>query len=175
LSEGFGHRRIAQEGFEALVQESLSELCRYAYWLCGDWTTAESLIGATLASGQCALGAAGKDEATRLRRMIATMHKEHVRQRDKQDASIQSHSVDRAGDKGADVELQNLRIGLTLLPAKYREPLVLQSLNYSIADIAKLLEFTTVIVAARLAHARKQLQVIPNLDDDAPYFTPDNS
>ncbi len=172
MSAEFGHKRVAHETFEAQVDESLLELYRYAYWLCGGWTAAESLIDATLASEQCALEVAGKDEAEEQRKMITALHKEHTRQRqrEKQDASSQSQPVDCVGDKVADFELRNLRIGIASLPTKYREPLVLQSIGYSIEDIAELLESTAVLVAARLAHARKQLQALQDPDDE----TPDN-
>ena len=160
MTAGFGHRRVAHGTFEALVHPSRVELCRYAYWLCGDWTTVESLIDTTLAGRPYTLEAAGKDEAKPLRRLIAALHGEHARQQqgDKQDISNQRQPTSHANDKVANIELQNLRVGIASLPAKYRKPLVLQSIGYSIDNIAELLELNAVTVDARLVHARKQLQ-----------------
>ena len=171
MSAGLEHKRVAQKSLEALVHEPLSELCLYAYWLCGDWTTAQSLIDATLAGEQRMLEGAGKSQAKALRRMITALHREHARHRKKQDASNQSEPVDRVDDKGSDAELQNLRIEIASLPTNVREPLVLQSIGYSIEDIAELLELTAVIVAARLVNARKQLQMLPNPDDETSHYT----
>lgn len=173
---GIRNKHVAPELFEALVHEPLFELCRYAYWLCGDWTTAESLIDAILASGPCALEAVGKDQAEPLRRMIAALHREHTRQQqNKQTMSDQRQPIGHGNDKVADLELRNLRIGIASLPAMYREPLVLQSIGYSIEDIGELLELTAVIVAARLVHARKQLQLQLYPDDEMPNNILDDS
>lgn len=177
MSGGFEHKRVSHETFEALVHESLFELCRYAYWLYGDWTTAESLINTTLASRQYALEAAGKDEAEPLRRMIAALRKQHTRQqqRDKQNRSNQRQLFGHGSDNVADLELQNLRVGIASLPEKYREPLVLQSIGYSIEDIGELLESTVLIIAERLVHARKQLQLLLDPDDEIPNNIADDS
>ena len=167
MTARFGHGRVAHGTFKALVHASRVDLCRYAYWLCGDWTTVESLIDATLAGRPYTLEAAGKDEAKPLRRLIAALHGEHARQLqgDKQDISNQRQPTGHASDKVADIELRNLRVGIASLPAKYREPLVLQSIGYSMDDIAKLLELSAAMVATRLVHARKQLRSRLNPDD----------
>jgi DNA-directed RNA polymerase specialized sigma24 family protein len=125
------------------------------------------LIDATLAGGPYTLEAAGKDEAEPLRRLIAALHREHARQQqgDKQDISNQRQPTGHGSGKVADIELRNFRVGIASLPAKYREPLVLQSIGYSLDDIAELLELNAAMVAARLGHARKQLQLRPYPDD----------
>ena len=164
MPEELGQNRIGQKRFEALVHESVSKMCRYAYWLCGDWTTAELLIDATLSGEQRLLEGAGENEVKALRRMIAALHKEHGSHRDKQGVSNQRKPVDRGGEKVVDAELRNLRVGIASLPTTIREPLMLQSIGYSIDDIAELLELNVVIVAARLVHAWNQLQVLSNSD-----------
>lgn len=78
----------------------------------------------------------------------------------------QRQPIRHGGEKMAERELRNLRIGIASLPAKYRQPLVLQSIGYGIEDICELLELTAVIVAARLAHGRKQLQLRLYPDDE---------
>lgn len=166
VSRSFARKRIALTKLNVMTRESVSELCRYAYWLCGNWATAESLVDVALTSSRLTHLMNGKDDGKLLRRVIAALRKEHRRRQDEPIGRSANQSVDREYRGVARTGVERLRIGIASLPTEYREPLVLQGLGYSAEDIATLLELTTANVVVRLTHARRQLLMRPNFDDE---------
>jgi RNA polymerase sigma-70 factor (ECF subfamily) len=64
-------------------------------------------------------------------------------------------------------EVSALRIALKDLPAKYREPLVLQVLEgYTLKEIANIFNLPRNTVATRLHRARQKLRVVLQESDD---------
>lgn len=151
------HRR-----FEALIGALLPDLYRYALWLCHDKALAEDLVQDSMLRAWRKLDSLRDEKAAKswaitiLRRELAR----HWERKRLETVDLADVPVADAAALGLDDEAEhaNLRRAIAKLPAKYREPLVLQVLQgYAVEEIAELMELKTPTVLTRLFRARKLL------------------
>lgn len=166
--EGMSSR---QAQFDALVRALSTDLYRYAFWLCRDQALAQDLVQETFLRAWKAMGDL-RDAGAAKSWLITILRREHARLYERKSLE----RVDIEPDDVADDTFQQpeaggdagvLRKALAALPAKYREPLVMQVLSgYSCQEIADALGSTPQAVMTQLFRARQKLRVVLEGRDD---------
>lgn len=154
--------------YENLVSAYSSWLYRYAYWLSGEKPAAEDLVQETFLRAWRFLDSL-KDEASAKSWLTTILRRENARKYERKQFQYSDIDMDSISTEtlqfDARPEVSALRIALKELPAKYREPLVLQVLEgYSLEEIAQMFDLPRNTVATRLHRARQKLRVV--LQDD---------
>ena len=151
-----------QSQFEALVRATSADLYRYGYWLCRDAALAQDLVQESYLRAWRSLddlrdtNAAKAWLVTILRREHARLHE---RVRPQIEALDEGHADEGAAAPDAGGEDSIVRAAIAALPAKYREPLVLQVLGgFSCDEIAATLSISTSAVMTQLFRARQKLK-----------------
>lgn len=157
-----------QAQFDALVRSLSPDLYRYAWWLCRDRALAQDLVQETFMRAWRAMGDL-RDAAAAKAWLITILRREHARLYERKsleraDVEPETLADDFEGpDAGGDAGV--LRRALAALPAKYREPLVMQVLGgYSCQEIAEALGLKPQAVMTQLFRARQKLRAA--LDGD---------
>jgi len=161
-------RAEKEKQYENLVHAYSSWLYRYAYWLCGEKSTAEDLVQETYLRAWRFLDSL-KDEASAKSWLTTILRRENARRFERKQldySDVEMDSLPTAqSDFDARPEVVALRIALKKLPTAYREPLILQVLEgYTLEDIAEIMDLPRNTVATRLHRARQKLK--QQLEDD---------
>jgi len=152
-----------RDRFEALAHRYATDLYRYAVWLCGNEALARDLVQETFLRAWRALGSL-KDQAAAKSWLITILRREYARTFERKvpplvdvDAIVVSEEDELQPEERLEREL--LREGMCSLPARYREPLMLQVvMGYSCEEIALELGITRSAVMTQLFRAREQLK-----------------
>jgi RNA polymerase sigma-70 factor (ECF subfamily) len=159
---------IRQHQFEALVEAHAPDLYRYAYWLCHNRALAEDLVQETLIRAWKGLDQLRDADAARgwlitiLRRECAR----HYSRKQPDTVPLEPEGMEvwavganQGADESDSLDILMLRQGLAALPAKYREPLLLQVIvGFSCDEIAGQLGISPGAVMTRLFRARQALR-----------------
>ena len=129
-----------QTRFENLVNAYSNWLYRYAYWLCGEKSSAEDLVQETFLRAWRFMDSL-KEESSAKAWLTTILRRENARKYEKKSFSYSEVELDEIPAQQNDFddrpEVIALHIALRELPEKYREPLVLQVLEgYSLDEIA---------------------------------------
>lgn len=156
--------------YENLVNAYSSWLYRYAYWLSGEKPAAEDLVQETFLRAWRFLDSL-KDEASAKSWLTTILRRENARKYERKQFQYSDIDMDSISTEtvqfDARPEVSALRIALKELPAKYREPLVLQVLEgYSLEEIAQMFDLPRNTVATRLHRARQKLRVVLQGDEN---------
>lgn len=152
-----------QVKFDALARSYGTDLYRYAMWICGNDALAKDLVQETYLRAWKALdslndiGAAKSWLITILRREFArTFERKVPKFTDVDQVEVPEDTELEPDDR---VEVQMLRQNIGKLPAKYREPLLLQVvMGYSCEEISSELGISKSAVMTQLFRAREQLK-----------------
>ncbi len=159
-----------QARYENLVNAYSPWLYRYAYWLSGESAAAEDLVQETFLRAWRFLDAL-KEESSAKSWLTTILRRENARKYERKQFQYAEVEMDTLSAENTDIdvrpEVMALRQALKALPAKYREPLVLQVLEgYSLDEIAGLFDLPRNTVATRLHRARQKLRKVLQGDDD---------
>lgn len=158
-----------QARFSHLVSAYSGWLFRYAYWICGDRTTAEDLVQETFMRAWRFLDSLETDAAAKSW-LTTILRRENARrferkQLDYSEVEMETIPAERE-EFDARPEVLALRNALRSLPVKYREPLILQVIEgYSLDEIASMFQLPRNTVATRLHRARQKLKTILEEED----------
>lgn len=148
--------------FHELVGQHSGYLYRYAYWLCNNAAQAEDLVQETFLRAWRALDQI-QDEKAAKSWLTTIVRRENARlyQRNRPEYNAEplpDTLVDeRAGIVDPDSHV--LHAALEKLPAKFREPLLLQVVcGHSCAEIADILGLTAGAVTTRVFRAREKMR-----------------
>jgi len=152
-----------QVKFDVLARSYGADLYRYAMWICGNDALAKDLVQETYLRAWKALdslndiGAAKSWLITILRREFArTFERKVPKFTDVDQVEVPEDTELEPDDR---VEVQMLRQNIGKLPAKYREPLLLQVvMGYSCEEISSELGISKSAVMTQLFRAREQLK-----------------
>lgn len=152
----------ASGDFAVLAQRHSPELLRYAYRLSGNFHTAEDLVQESLLRGWRSRGGL-KDAAAAKGWLYTIVRRENARRFERGPSGETELPADDvligSGAYDTSTEAFVLRRALKALPARYREPLILQvSHGYSQQEIAKRLGLSPAGVGTRLFRARVRLR-----------------
>jgi len=149
-----------RQNFEQTVRAYSADLYRYAYWLCRDRHLSEDIVQESFVRAWKAWSEL-RELAQAKAWLMTIVRNECMRAFSQRRAEIEMSEVDEA-DLPA---LPSFEAGLetaqlvALLPASYREPLLLQVLGgFSCAEIAAMLGTTEGAVMTRLTRARQALR-----------------
>lgn len=156
--------RSAGARFEAMIRELSGDLYRFAYWLCGDETLAKDLVQETCLRAWRGFARLRDGEAVKPW-LFTILRREHARLYERKRLAlvdVDDHEIADAAD-WADPERsgtnQEIREAMLQLPAKYREPLLMQVLGgFTCAEIAAALNQQPGAVMTQLFRARQQLK-----------------
>lgn len=148
--------------FNALAEACGTDLYRYALWMCANDALAKDLVQETFLRAWKALDRLNSDAAgkswliTILRREFArTFERKVPKFTDVDTIEVPEDSELEPDDR---LEIQLLRRNMQKLPARYREPLLLQVvMGYSCEEIAEQLGISKSAVMTQLFRAREQL------------------
>ena len=147
--------------FEQAARAYANDLYRYLYWLCRDRARAEDLAQETFARAWAAWETQRDEKAVKAW-LFTIARNEHARHYERKRLDIDPEAeLEALVDGGIpDVALGiDLRKAFGLLPAAYRDPLLLQVLGgFTSAEIAVAMEATQESVNMRLSRARKALR-----------------
>jgi RNA polymerase sigma-70 factor, ECF subfamily len=158
--EGMSSR---QAQFDALVRALSADLFRYAYWLCRDQALAQDLVQETFLRAWKAMDSL-RDGAAAKAWLITILRREHARLYERKSLERVDIEPEMIADEAfsgpeASGDAGTLRRALAALPAKYREPLVMQVLGgHSCQEIADALGLTPQAVMTQLFRARQKLR-----------------
>lgn len=149
--------------FERLAREWGTDLYRFALWLCGREALARDLVQETFLRAWKALDSLQSDDAAKPW-LITILRREYARTFErKQLPIVELDTAFVADESGAGPEEKAerawLRRGILELPARYREPLLLQVvMGLSCKEIAHELDISESAVMTQLFRAREQLK-----------------
>jgi RNA polymerase sigma-70 factor (ECF subfamily) len=152
-----------QQKFEQLVADYVDDLYRFGVWLTRDAGVAQDLVQETLLRAWRSMESLREANAVKSW-LFTTLRRENARRFERKQlplVDIDDHQPADSGGNAPDAELFNdeLRAAIAALPARYREPLVLQvSFGCSIAEIAEQLGLSESATMTRVFRARKQLK-----------------
>ncbi len=149
--------------FDTVVGRYATDLYRYALWLCGQDALAKDLVQETFLRAWRALDSLKEPAAAKgwlitiLRREFARTFERKVPKFTEIDKLVIADDKDLGPEELAERGL--LRDGIMQLPAKYREPLMLQVvMGYSCEEIAGQLGLSKSAVMTQLFRAREKLK-----------------
>ncbi len=146
-----------QSKFESMVRAYSTELFRYAYWLCRDRYTAEDVVQETFARAWKSFDGLRDDRAAKSW-LYTILRNEHARLFRRKPLDIDHDQVleELVDDSGRDpAQEMEFTDAVAVLPASYREPLLLQWIGgYSCREIAGIMNLTEGAVMTRLTRAR---------------------
>lgn len=149
--------------FERLAREYSADLYRYAMWICGNDALAKDLVQETFLRAWKALDSLKSDKAAKSW-LITILRREFARTFERKVpkfTEIENVTVPEDDELEPDerLERQLLRKGIASLPAKYREPLMLQVvMGHSCAEISEQLDVSKSAVMTQLFRARELLK-----------------
>ncbi len=150
-----------QARFEALVDEHLPALYRYACWLSGSADQAQDLVQETLLRAWRALDTLREAGAVKSW-LTCTLRREYARTFERK--RLETVDLDGVGDSNKALwhedhpELAEVREVMSALDPQYSEPMVLQVLmGYTTKEIAQIMQIGHSAVLTRLHRGRKQL------------------
>ncbi len=147
--------------FETLVKTWAEDVFRYAFWLCGDYDTAEDLVQETFTRAWKSLDQLRDDNVAKSW-LFTIVKRENARRYERYQPEIEALDPEQIAARGnydTSTEAFVLRRALAKLPDEYREPLVLQVIGgYSIKEIAHQLSLSTGAVMTRVHRARQKLR-----------------
>ena len=151
-----------QSQFEALVRATSADLYRYGYWLCRDAALAQDLVQESYLRAWRSLDDL-RDTSAAKAWLVTILRREHARLHERVrppvEALDEGHADEGAPAPDAGGEDAIVRAAIAALPAKYREPLVLQVLGgFSCDEIAETLSISTAAVMTQLFRARQKLK-----------------
>lgn len=151
-----------QSQFEALVRATSADLYRYGYWLCRDAALAQDLVQESYLRAWRSLDDL-RDTSAAKAWLVTILRREHARLHERARPPVEAldecHADERAAAPDAGGEEAIVRAAIAALPAKYREPLVLQVLGgFSCDEIAETLSISTAAVMTQLFRARQKLK-----------------
>ncbi|GAB4190684.1 MAG: sigma-70 family RNA polymerase sigma factor [Wenzhouxiangellaceae bacterium] len=157
--------------FDRLVRQYATDLYRYGLWLCNDATQANDLVQETFMRAWRALDSLKEEKAVK-GWLITILRREHARTFERKvppmtdvDEVIVADEAGQSPESAAEVAL--LRREIAKLPAKYREPLLLQVIGgYSCEEIARQLGVSKSAVMTQLFRAREKLKTALIAGDD---------
>jgi RNA polymerase sigma-70 factor (ECF subfamily) len=158
----------SQARFEKMVNALSSDLYRYALMLCRNRTMAEDLVQETFMRAWRFLDSL-REEKKAKSWLMTTLRREFARQFERYQPVFDDVELEQiAGSQAIDPEVLALRRGLTQLPDKYREVLVLQVIGgYSGEEMARMLDLPRATVNTRLFRARQRLRDMLNDEVDS--------
>ena len=149
--------------FDSIVGIYATDLYRYGLWLCGSDALAKDLVQETFLRAWKALDSLKEPAAAKgwlitiLRREFARTFERKVPKFTEIDKVVIADEADLGPDERAERGL--LRSGISQLPKKYREPLMLQVvMGYSCEEIASQLDLSKSAVMTQLFRAREKLK-----------------
>lgn len=158
----------SKQRFEHVVRAYANDLFRYLYWLCHDRGLAEDLAQETFARAWAGWEDQRDEKAVKAW-LFAIARNEHARTFERKrldidpEADLEAIVARGATDPAMAIDL---RKAFGLLPAAFRDPLLLQVLGgFSSAEIAAASNVTEETINMRLSRARKALRA---LTDGAP-------
>jgi len=155
--------------FENLVRAYGQDLFRFGLWLCGQEALARDLVQETFLRAWKSLDSL-QDESRAKSWLITILRREYARTFERKTLPIIDIEALEVADEltqgpEARAERDLLRREVLALPARYREPLLLQVvMGYSCEEIAAELGIGKSAVMTQLFRAREQLKV--KLQDD---------
>lgn len=155
----------SRQRFDTLVRTYSTEIYRYAYWLCQDPTLAGDLVQETFLRAWRSIEQL-RDVAAAKAWLITIVRREHARLYERKRLPIDPIEdlpiEDQISPEAAELsDAETIRAAMAKLPAKYREPLVLQVLmGMSCKEIADQLELSESAVMTQLFRARQKLQAM---------------
>ena len=160
----------ARRRFEQVVRAYANDLFRYLYWLCRDRAQAEDLVQEAFARAWAAWESQRDERAVKAWLFTIARHefaRLHERKALDVDPEADLEALVARGPTDPSLAL-DLRKAFALLPATYRDPLLLQVLaGLSSAEIAAALGTTEDNVNARLSRGRKALRALVDGEPDA--------
>jgi RNA polymerase sigma-70 factor (ECF subfamily) len=151
------------ERFERLARELGNDLFRYALWLCGHEALARDLVQETFLRAWKALDSL-QNEAAAKSWLITILRREYARTFERKvppltDVDAVVVAEDEILGPEERTERALLRQGMAKLPARYREPLLLQVvMGLSCNEISEQLGISKSAVMTQLFRAREQLK-----------------
>ena len=148
--------------FNALAEAYGTDLYRYALWMCANDALAKDLVQETYLRAWKALDRLNNDAAGKSW-LITILRREFARTFERKVPKfIDVEALEVPEDPGLKpddrLEIQLLRRNMQKLPARYREPLLLQVvMGYSCDEIARQLAISKSAVMTQLFRAREQL------------------
>ncbi|MBK8322843.1 MAG: sigma-70 family RNA polymerase sigma factor [Betaproteobacteria bacterium] len=153
----------ASRRFEQVVRAYANDLFRYLYWLCRDRALAEDLVQEAFARAWAAWESQRDEKAVKAWLFTIARHefaRLHERKALDVDPEADLEALVARGPSDPSLAL-DLRKAFALLPATYRDPLLLQVLaGLSSVEIAAALGTTEDNVNARLSRGRKALRAL---------------
>jgi len=149
-----------RQDFEQTVRAYSADLYRYAYWLCRDRHLSEDIVQESFARAWKAWSEL-RDLAQAKAWLMTIVRNECMRSFSRNHADVETSEVTEADlpalpSVESGVETAQL---VAMLPATYREPLLLQVLGgFSCAEIAAMLGTSEGAVMTRLTRARQALR-----------------
>ena len=155
--------------FDEVAGQYATDLYRYALWLCGQDALAKDLVQETFLRAWRALDSLKNPAAAKgwlitiLRREFARTFERKVPKFTELDKVMVADEPDLGPDE--QVGRHQIREGIMRLPAKYREPLMLQIvMGFSCEEIASQLGLTKSAVMTQLFRAREKLKRVLHED-----------
>jgi RNA polymerase sigma-70 factor (ECF subfamily) len=154
---------LANPDFTTLARRHWSDLYRYAYRLSGNRHTAEDLVQESLTRAWRSFDRLKSLDAAK-GWLYTIVRRENARRFERyqpQEADIRTEDLGaKRKTYDTSAEAFALRRAVRALPAKYRDPLILQVIHgYSQQEIADRLGLTSAGVGTRLFRAREKLRV----------------
>lgn len=153
-----------RQRFDALVATHLTDLHRYAYWLCGNHAIAEDLVQETLLRAWRGIDSLQDSKAAK-GWLLTILRRENARRFERKqllESDVATEDLaDRQRDYDTSTEAFVLRRALERLPDEYREPLLMQVIyGYSQKEIAAHLGISVAGAGTRLFRAREKLRAM---------------
>ena len=149
--------------FERLAREYGTDLYRYAMWICGNDALAKDLVQETFLRAWKALDSLRSEKAAKSW-LITILRREYARTFERKVpkfTDIETVSIPENYELEPDERLERrlLRKGMAELPARYREPLLLQVvMGHSCDEISRQLGISKSAVMTQLFRARELLK-----------------
>ncbi len=148
--------------YEKLVTAHSDWLYRYAYWIAGNRHEAEDLVQETFLRAWRFLDSLQQDGAAKSW-LTTILRRENARKYERKRLEYSDTEVNALPDQETELDTRPetiaLRVALKELPAKYRDPLILQVLGgFNLKDIARQFNLPCNTAATRLHRARCKLR-----------------
>ncbi len=171
----FNHKSGKNQRFESLVRAYSSDLYRFAYWLCGDYSIADDLVQETYLRAWKSL-----DRLENINKakswLLTILRRENARRFERKRlelVDIAAYAIEDEHIQSPErlAEQSELHQAILQLDKEYRDPLLLQTLGgFKTSDIAHMLDLNVNTVNTRLFRARHQLKVALKITDSKQVF-----